>query len=94
MRPFPQTRRQTSSLPEGMFREQNRGTATAQTYLLLTLWRGGPGTSTTVSAPVPALCLHHPPPFPEAFLQLYGMQTVQPYVGPVKRVALYIVSQS
>jgi hypothetical protein len=28
------------------------------------------------------------------FLQLYGMQTVQPYVGPVKRVALYIVSQS
>jgi len=41
-----------------MFREQNRGAATAQTYLLLyslTLWRGGPGTSTTDSAPVPAL---------------------------------------
>ncbi len=46
-----------------MFRKQNRGTATAQTYLLLTLWRGGPGTSTTVSAPVllfalyPLLCI-------------------------------------
>ena len=79
-----------------MFREQNRGTATAQTYLLLPF--GG-----AVRAPQPwipplfllfALCLHRPPPFPEAFLQLYGMQTVQPYVGPVKRVALYIVSQS
>ena len=44
-------------------------------------------TSTVASAPVLTLTA---PPFPEAFTA-YGMQTVHPYVGAVKTVALHIV---
>ena len=74
--------------------KQNRGTATAQPtrpaggrYNVGGAARGG-SPPTVASAPILTLTVA---PVSGGVLQPYGMQTVHPYVGAVKMVALHIV---
>ena len=85
------------SFPEGMFRAQNRGTATAQArasdlrpqpYL-----RGGSGSPrTAISAPLLLFSALHRVSVSGGVYSVYGMQTLLPYMGSVNTKTPYIVS--
>jgi hypothetical protein len=90
------------SLPEKRLGQPNRETATAQhcrpAYVggrRKTAWLRGAAGVTSAQAPTPLLSFPSlPRPVSEGVYIRYGMATVLPYVGPVKRLSLYIVSQA